>query len=102
MAKTTTDLINNVKRRSQLPDDGGTLSDSDILAFASDELQNIVAPRLMSIEEWHYAYSYNITLSSVRAYRLSPRAAGNAIISVEYLDGTNYRFIRLKHPLLQR
>lgn len=102
MARTASDLLTNIKRRTQLPDDGGTLSDADILAFATDELQNVVMPRLMAMNEWHYAFSYNETLSSTREYRLNSRIAGNRIISVEYNDGTNYRFIRLKHPLLQR
>lgn len=102
MARTTTDLLNSVKRRAQLPDDGGTLSDADILEFASDELLNVVAPRLMALHEWHFAFSYNETLSSARTYRINPRTAGNTIISVEYYDGTNYRFINMRHPLLQK
>lgn len=102
MAKTTTDLLNNIKRRAQLPDDGGTLSDTDLLALASDELQNVIAPKLMSTNEWHYAFSYTQTVTSSRTYRINPRTAGNSIISVEYYDGVDYRFIRLKHPLLQR
>lgn len=102
MARTTTDLLNSVKRRAQLPDDSGTLSDTDILEFASDELLNVVAPRLMAINEWHYAYSYNETVTSVRTYRINSRTVGNKIISVEFYDGTTYRTIRLKHPLTQR
>ena len=101
MSKTTSDLLTSIKRRAQLPDDGGTLSDSDILAFASDELVNVVAPRLIAMDEWHFAFSYSQTLSSTRTYRLSSRCSGNRIISVEYYDGTGYRFIRLRHPLMQ-
>lgn len=102
MAKTVQNLLDNIKRRAQIPDDGGTLSNLDILAFASDELQNVVYPRLMAANEWHGAFSYNQTLSSSRTYRINSRTAGNTIISVEYYDGVSYRFIRLKHPLLQR
>lgn len=102
MARTTTDLLNSIKRRAQLPDDGGTLSDSDILEFASDELLNVVAPRLMAQQEWHYAFSYTETVTSSRTYRINPRTAGNTIISVEYYDGVDYRFIPLKHPLTQK
>lgn len=102
MSKTTSDLLTNIKRRAQLPDDSGTLSDSDILAFASDELQNVIYPRLMSMNEWHFAYSYNQTITSVRSYRIDSRVAGNRIISVEYTsDSTNYRFIQYRHPLTQ-
>lgn len=101
MALTTTDLLNSVKRRAQLPDDSGTLSDSDILSFASDELLNVIAPRLQATNEWHYAFSYTETVTSARTYRINPRASGNRIISVEYYDGTNYRFIPLRHPLMQ-
>lgn len=102
MARTTTDLLNSIKRRAQLPDDGGTLSDSDILAFATDEIQNVIYPRLMAMNEWHYAYSYNVTLSSSREYRVNPRTAGNRIISVEYTsDSSTYRFIPYVHPLTQ-
>lgn len=101
MARTTTDLLNNIKRRTQLPDDGGTLADTDILALASDELQNVVAPRLMAIHEWHYAFTYTQTVTSSRTYRINSRCAGNKIISIEYFDGTNYRFINQRHPLTQ-
>lgn len=102
MAKTTTDLLNSVKRRAQLPDDSGTLSDSDILAFASDELQNVIYPRLMAMNEWHYAFTYTDTVTSAREYRINSRAAGNRIISVEYTsDSVDYRFIRYRHPLTQ-
>lgn len=101
MPRTTFDFLLNVKRRAQLPEDGGTLSTDDILAFATDELQNVVMPRLMSVNEWHYAFSYTESLSSERQYRINPRAAGNRIISVELLDGSEYRFIRLTHPLTQ-
>lgn len=103
MAKTTTDLLNNIKRRAQLPDDGGTLSDTDILAFASDELQNVVAPRLIALNEWQYAFTYNETVTAVREYRINSRCAGNSIISVEYTDdgGVTTRYIQLRHPLMQ-
>lgn len=101
MARTTADLLTSVKRRAQLPDDSGTLSDSDILAFATDELQNVIAPRLIATSEWHYAFTYSETVSSVRTYRLNPRVSGNRIISVEYDDGTSSRFIPLRHPLTQ-
>lgn len=101
MAKTTSDLLTNIKRRTQLPDDGGTLSDSDILAFASDELENVVVPRLMALNEWYYTFEYSQALSSGRSYRINPRCAFQKIISVEYLDGSNYRFIAQRHPLQQ-
>lgn len=102
MSRTTTDLLNSVKRRTQLPDDGGTLSDADILALATDELQNVVAPRLMAAHEWHYAFSYNQTITSARTYRLNSRTSGNTIISVDILDGTVYRSVQQRHPLIQQ
>lgn len=102
MALTTSDLLTNIKRRAQLPDDSGTLSDSDILAMASDELQNVVFPRLMAMSEWHGVFSYTITLSSSRSYRVHPRAAANGVIGLEYLDGSNYRTLPKKHPLMQK
>lgn len=101
MAKTVSDLLTNIKVRGQIPDDSGTLSDANILQMASDELSNVVVPRIMAEREWHYAFNYVVTLSSAREYRMNSRVAGNAIISVEYYDGTNYRFIRQKHPLMQ-
>lgn len=102
MAKTVSDLLTNIKRRAQLPDDGGTLSDADILAFASDELQNVVYPRLLALNEWHYAFTYSDSLNSAREIRINPRVSGNRIISVEYLDGSDYRYIPLRHPLMQK
>lgn len=102
MALTTSDLLTNIKRRSQLPDDGGTLSDTDILAMASDELQNVIAPRLMALHEWHYAFSYTQSLASTREYRIHHRSAAQGIVSVELLDGSTYRFLPLRHPLMQR
>lgn len=102
MAKTVSDLLTSIKIRGQIPDDGGTLSDTNILSMASDELENVIFPRLMAMNEWHYAFSYTQALSSARSYRINSRCSGNRIISVEYTsDSVTYRTIKSKHPLLQ-
>lgn len=103
MAKNTTDLVTNVRRRAQFPNDGGqTFSDADILAMATDELQNVVAPRIYEMRGWHYAVLTQYTLSGSRYYRLPDRAGGGTIISVEIVDTPTNRFVNLIHPLQVR
>lgn len=105
MAKTASDLLTSIKRRGQNPSDGGqTLTDADILEMASDELENIIAPRLHGNRGWYQAVSKSYTLTSSRSYRIPTRAVGAAIISVEVNDAgssneSDYRFLPLQHPL---
>lgn len=99
MARTVANLLSSIKRRAQIPDDGGTLSDSDILAMASEELQTVVFPRLAGTRGWHSAMEYTVSLSSTRTYRLPSRASGNNILAVEVDDGSGYRPMSLTHPL---
>lgn len=100
--KSVADLLISIKRRGQQPSDGGaTLSDEDILALASDEIENVVAPRLHANRGWYQATEDVFTLSSTRSYRIPTRAVGASIVSVEVDNGGNgdYRFLNLHHPL---
>lgn len=105
MAKTASDLLTSIKRRGQNPSDGGqTLTDDDILAMASDEIENVIAPRLHGNRGWYQAVSKSYTLTSSRSYRIPTRAIGASIVSVEVNDAgssneSDYRFLPLQHPL---
>lgn len=101
MAKTASDLLTNIRRRAQLSQDGGqALSDTDLLAMASDELQNVIAPKIYATRGWNYAAEKAYTLASDRRYRLPSRAAGGTIISVEIVNATppNTK-VNFVHPL---
>lgn len=105
MAKTVSDLLDSIKRRGQNPSDGGqTLTDADILEMASDELENVIAPRLHGNRGWYQAVTDQRSLSSSRNYRIPTRAIGASIISVEVNDAgssdeSDWRFLPLQHPL---
>lgn len=100
MPKTTTDLIANVRRRAQLSNDSGqAISDADILVMASDEFQNVIAPKIYAFRGWHFATQKTYTLSTTRTYRIPDRAAGGTIISVEIVDSPINRPVNLVHPL---
>jgi hypothetical protein len=81
-------------------DSGQSLSDTDILAIASDELQNVIAPKIYAYRGWHYAAEQLYSLGTTRRYRMPSRCAGGTIVSVEIVNATPpNRFVNYTHPL---
>ena len=80
---TTTGLLASLKRRGMLNSNSDALDDTDYLAVATEELQSYVMPWLISLREEHGVADYDVTLvSGTAAYRVPPRACGDALRSV--------------------
>lgn len=103
MPKSTTDLVANIRRRAMLSQDSGqALSDNDILALASDELQNVIAPKIYAMRGWHYAVQKTYTLTGNRSYRLPNRCSAATIITIELTAAPQNRALNYVHPLQSR
>lgn len=89
MSWTTTDLLTNIKNREMFPDAStGSLSDTALLQYATDELYITLLPMIMGVRENYYAtytdYSYT---NSTPTIRIPGRAIGGGLSSVQYIYG---------------
>lgn len=83
---TTTALLASLKRRGMLVGATDTLSDADFLAIATEEMQGYVMAWLVDLREEFRVADYDVaTVSGTNAYRIPPRAAGDALRQVSYL-----------------
>lgn len=87
MAWTTDDLIDAVKRRAQLPEADGKLSDHDILDLASEELQTQVVPMITTAAEHYYIHEQPIPLVTGQNEYLIPAAVqAGTLYDIALLD----------------
>lgn len=83
MAYTTTDLLAAVKRRAQLPDANGALSDDDILSLATIAQRTQIQPLIRSVREDYAVVSQTQALvSGQQQYPIPSRAEGGAVRDV--------------------
>lgn len=84
-AKTTADLLTEVRLAAYLPD-AGNFTDAEILTIANRELRGVVAEVLSTSDESHSLATYDVTLTSgVASYLLPPRASAGTIRDVAYV-----------------
>ncbi len=80
-------LIDSVKRRINIPTNQNTFTDSDILAFADEELALSLVPSIMSLHEDHLLYEGLVPLTpNTREYLIPYRAIGNKLYDLMYKD----------------
>lgn len=85
---TTTGLLASIKRRGMLPSTSETLSNSDFLELATEELQTYVMEALLAAGEDYALDDYDIsTTASTSSYALPQRASASLIRSVLYNSG---------------
>lgn len=85
---TTTALLASIKRRGMLPSTSDTLSTSDFLAFATEEMRSYCLPLLVSLDEEYGVSTYTVAISSGTASYLIPaRASGDSARVVEISNG---------------
>lgn len=83
MAYTTTDLLAAVKRRAQLPDANGALSDADILALATSAMRTQIQPLIRSVREDYAVVSETQTVvADQQQYPIPSRAEGGSVRDV--------------------
>jgi hypothetical protein len=80
-------LIDSVKRRINIPTNQNTFTDSDILAFADEELALGLVPMIMSLHEDHLLYEDVVPLQpNTREYLIPYRAIGNKLYDLMFKD----------------
>ncbi len=86
---TTSDLLTSVRNRQMFPDAStGSLSDTALLQYGTDELYITLLPVIMGVREHFYEtytdYDYTDATPSIA---IPNRSIGNTISSVQYLYG---------------
>lgn len=83
MAYTTTDLLAAIKRRAQLPDSNGALTDADLLALATLAMRTQIQPLIRSVREDYAVVRQTIALvADQRQYAIPSRAEGGSVRDV--------------------
>lgn len=84
---TSETLIDSVKRRINIPTNQNTFTDSDILAFADEELMLGLVPAIMMLHEDHLLYEQITPLkANTREYEIPYRAVGNKLYDLMFKD----------------
>lgn len=83
----TSALISDTLERGSLPDNDARFTDAMVLAAATRELREGVAPILVASRAEHLVYAYEVAaVSGTAAYRMPPRAVGGALRDVVWVD----------------
>lgn len=85
MLATTAELVNAVKRICFMPGGGGvnTLSDSDIVALANEELHNFLVPHVVGLNQAYYTRTLTHTLvQGTTEYAIPTRAVGGRLTAL--------------------
>lgn len=88
---TSSDLISSVKRKIAFPISQSTFAESDILAFANEELLIAQVPSILDAHEEYFVYIQQVPLvSGQQRYAIPERALGSRLRDLKYMDsGTN-------------
>lgn len=90
---TSETLIESVKRRINIPTNQNTFTDTDILAFADEELALGLVPAIMSLHEDHLLFEQvSPLMPGQREYEIPYRAVGNKLYDLMFKD-TNGNFL---------
>ena len=93
IANTTDDLLTSVKLACFSPARQTTISDSDILLMATEEMLAIVAPLVKNAHESYFTTQFDYTVGATNGFALPSRAMGAAISQVMLIaaDGSLMR-----------
>lgn len=82
----TAELLEDVKQRGSLPDNDVRFTAAVLLAAATRELREGVAPILVETRAEHLVYEYEVDVVAGQAeYRMPPRAIGGALRDVVWV-----------------
>lgn len=77
-------LLTSVKRNVMLPFNQNQLSDTDLLAFADEEIASLIMPELIKLREEYGVYTTTTALvASQSAYQVPRRATGRVLRLLE-------------------
>lgn len=90
-AKTTDDLLTEVREEAMLPDADGRLDSAGILRLASKRMSTAIADLLVSLrqERWVTTQSDTTITSGGASYRVPPRALATGVADVLIVDGSD-------------
>ena len=95
---TSSELIQSVKRKANIPERQETYTDQDILKIATEELQLKLSAQIISVNEQYMLFGHIQSISDGGTYfRISERALGNKLLDVQILqpDGTFRPCVRI-------
>jgi hypothetical protein len=85
----SSDLIASVKRKIMFPVSQGTFSESDILAFANEEMMISQVPSVLEYHEEYFVFSKLIPLvSNVSRYTIPNRSIGMRLRDLNWADSS--------------
>lgn len=85
----STDLIASVVRRAHIPESQVTFQDTDILAFANEEMKIGLVPSVMELHEEFFTKPYEIALTPfISSYAIPGRPIGQKIRNIFYKDSS--------------
>jgi len=86
---TSDKLIEAIKRNITTPISQNTYTDTDILAFADEELSLGVLPAMMSLHEDYLLFKQDVPLQNgVSEYEIPYRAIGNKLYDLQFIDAS--------------
>lgn len=90
---TSEDLIAAVKRKIAIPINQRTFSETDILAFANEEMMISQVPDIMMYHEEYFVFSENtLLLPNQERYSIPERAMGQKLRDIYYVDTNDNLF----------
>jgi hypothetical protein len=86
----TTALLSDIKERGSLPDNDLRFTDVLLLAAATKEMREAVAPMLAAGRAEHLVYPYSqAVVSGTASYRMPPRAIGGSLRDVAFITAAS-------------
>lgn len=90
---TSSDIISSVKRKIMIPISQNTFSDTDILAFANEEMLVSQIPAVLQFHEEYFVYSEETPLvASQNKYPIPSRAIGMRLRDIMWKDSSGNLF----------
>ena len=90
---TSTGIIEQVIRKGSIPDNQTLYSNSDILNFVNEELQNKIVPYVTAIKEDYFLYEKIYNADGTKEYLIPQNSIGNKIKSISIWN-TDGKYVR--------
>lgn len=95
---TSNDIIASVKRRIMVPLNQATFEESDLLAFADEEMSLGLVPSILVVHEDYLMFTETVPMvDSVTRYQIPYRSVGNKLREISFQDqsGNVYEMTRI-------
>lgn len=88
--KTSSEIIDSVKRRAMLPEESATFLTADFLEILNEEFQLGILPIILDKHEEYYVYTVDsAVVSGQKSYTIPHRAIGGKVRNVQLKDSNN-------------